>query len=161
MPEAKTQHIAEHTATIRWSRDGGEFLRGKYSRKHTWTFDGGITVAASASPQVVRAPYSSAEAVDPEEALVAAASSCHMLTFLHLASKQGFEVESYEDDASGVMTKSEKDVPWLSAITLRPRIVYGGEKRPSADEIARLHHLAHEECYIANTIKSEVKVEGR
>ena len=113
---------------------------------------------ASTRPAGVPAPLSNASAVDPEEAFVAAASSCHMLTFLLLAYKQGFEVDSYEDEAAGVMTKNEKGVPWVSAITLHPKIIYSGEKVPTSAQIEKLHHEAHEQCYIANSIKTEVTV---
>jgi organic hydroperoxide reductase OsmC/OhrA len=150
----------EYKATVAWSRRGGEpFTDNRYSRGHTWTFDGGITVPASSAPSSVRLPYSVAEAVDPEEALVAAASSCHMLTFLFLAAKDGFVVENYRDEATGVMTKNERGKLFISTITLRPAIAFGGDKRPSAAELEALHHHAHEECYIANSVRAEVVVE--
>src|SRR5436853_1761310 len=139
--------MSEHKAIIRWKRTSEEFLKGKYSREHTWTFDGGLTVPASPAPAVVPAPWSNPANVDPEEAFVAAISSCHMLTFLYLASKQGFQLDSYEDEASGVVTKNENGTPWVSAVTLRPKIGYSGEKRPAAADEERLHHLAHEQCF--------------
>jgi organic hydroperoxide reductase OsmC/OhrA len=150
--------MSEHKASIRWQRNGPDFLRGKYSREHTWSFDGGMTVAASPSPSVVPAPWSNSACVDPEEAFVASIASCHMLTFLYLASKQGFQVDRYEDEAVGVITKNEQGVPWVSSVTLHPEIVYGGERQPTTDEIERLHHLAHEQCFIANSVKTEVTV---
>ena len=152
--------MSEHRATIAWKRNGPNFSKGHYSREHTWTFDGGVTVPASPSPTSVKPPYSNAANVDPEEAYVAAISSCHMLTFLWVASKQGFLVESYEDDAVGVMTKNERRVSWVSAVTLNPRIVYGGEKQPSHEDEARLHHEAHEQCFIANSVKTVISVAG-
>ena len=109
---------------------------------------------------MVPVPYANPAHVDPEEAFVASVSSCHMLTYLYLASRQGFQVDSYEDEAVGVMTKNERGVPWMSSITLRPRIAYGGGKIPTAAEEAQLHHQAHEQCYIANSIKTEVTVQG-
>ena len=115
---------------------------------------------ASPSPAVVPTPWSNPANVDPEEAFVASIASCHMLTFLHLASRQGFLVESYEDDAVGVMTKNERRVPWVSAVTLSPRIVYGGDTRPSHDDEARLHREAHEQCFIANSVKTQITVAG-
>src|SRR3974377_342740 len=124
---------SEHKATIRWERTSPEFLQGKYSREHTWTFDGGLTIPASPSPSAVPSPYSNPACVDPEEAFVAAVSSCHMLTFLYLASRQGHQIESYDDEAVGVMTPNEKGVRWISAITLNPRIKYAGD-RASAPE---------------------------
>ena len=150
--------MSEYKAKISWKNTSPEFLKGKYSREHTWTFDGGFTVPASASPSVVPAPYSNPANVDPEEAFVASVSSCHMLTYVYLAYRQGFQVDSYEDEAVGTMTKNERGVPWMSLIQLNPRISYSGEKTPSAEDIQQLHHLAHEQCYIANSIKTDVKV---
>jgi len=150
--------MSEYKAIINWKNTGPDFLKGKYSREHTWTFDGGVTVAASASPAVVPAPYSNPAHVDPEEAFVASVSSCHLLTYIYLASRQGFQVDSYHDEAVGMMTKNEKGVPCVSLITLHPQIAYGGGKLPTAEEEAHLHHLAHEQCYIANSIKTEVIV---
>ena len=151
----------EYRASLTWKRDGGvKFTDQRYSRAHEWSFDGGITVPASSSPLSVRLPYSVAEAVDPEEALVAALASCHMLTFLHVAAKQGFVVDDYADEAVGVMSKSERGKFWVSKVTLAPQITFSGEKRPSSEQLNELHHLAHEECYIANSVKSEVVVQG-
>jgi len=152
--------MSEYKAIIRWKNTGPDFLKAKYSREHTWSFDGGINVAASASPAVVPVPFANPAHVDPEEAFVASVSSCHMLTYLYLASRQGFQVDSYHDEAVGAMTKNESGVPWVSSITLHPQISYGGGKIPSAEDEARLHHLAHEQCYIANSIKTEVTVKG-
>ncbi len=153
--------MSEHKATVRWALQGGEFLKGRYSREHTWTFDGGVTVPASPSPAAVPAPYSNPAHVDPEEAYVASISSCHMLTYLFVAARQGFLVERYEDEAVGVMRKNERGAIWVSAVTLNPKIVYGGEKRPSAADEERLHHLAHEQCFIANSVKTEITVKPR
>jgi organic hydroperoxide reductase OsmC/OhrA len=150
--------MSEHKAIIRWERDGPDFLKGKYSRGHTWSFDGGVTVAASASHSVVPQPWSHPEGVDPEEALVVAISSCHMLTFLWLASKAGFQIDRYEDESVGVMTKNDQGVPWVSAVTLHPKIAYGDGRQPTAVEIERLHHEAHEQCFIANSVKTRVTV---
>jgi organic hydroperoxide reductase OsmC/OhrA len=152
--------MSEHKATISWARTSPDFLKGKYSREHTWRFDGGLTVLASASPSVVHEPYSNPAHVDPEEAFVAAVSSCHMLTFLYLSYQQGFQIDSYDDEAVGVMTKNESGVPWVSSITLHPKIVYTGNKLPTPAEEERLHHLAHQQCFIANSIKTEVTVNG-
>ena len=152
--------MSEHKATISWKNAGPDFLKGKYSREHSWTFDGGATIAASSSPSVVPVPYSNPANVDPEEALVASISSCHMLSYLFLASRQGFQIDSYEDHAVGIMSKNEKGVPWVSAVTLNPKIEYGGQKQPTPDDIAHLHHLAHEQCFIANSVKTQVTVAG-
>jgi organic hydroperoxide reductase OsmC/OhrA len=152
--------MSEHKATIRWTPSGGDFLKGRYSRGHTWTFDCGVTVPASSSPSAVPKPYSIEANVDPEEAFVASLSSCHMLTFLYVAAKAGFEIASYEDESVGTMTKNERGVMWVSVVTLHPKIEYAGEKKPAPDEEARLHHAAHDQCFIANSVKTVVKVEG-
>jgi organic hydroperoxide reductase OsmC/OhrA len=151
--------MSNHAATISWKRSGPDFLKGNYSREHTWTFDGGLVIAASSSPSNVPEPYSNPAHVDPEEAFVASISSCHMLTFLFLASRQGFQIDSYHDAATGVMTKNEKGVPWVSSVTLRPRIALSGERQPTDADVTRLHHLAHEQCFIANSVKTHVSVE--
>jgi organic hydroperoxide reductase OsmC/OhrA len=152
--------MSEHKATISWTRASPDFLKGRYSREHTWTFDGGVTVPASASPSAVPIPYSNPAHVDPEEAFVAAVSSCHMLAYLYVAYKQGFQVDSYHDEAVGVMTKNERGVFWVSAVTLHPRITYTGAKLPTPTDEEHLHHTAHEQCFIANSIKTEVTVAG-
>jgi len=146
-----------YTATVSWKNEDGEFVSGKYSRAHKWTFDCGIELDASASPLVVPLPYSRAEAVDPEEAFVAAVSSCHMLTFLFLASKKKIAVSSYQDEAEGIMEPNDNGKLWMSRVTLRPKIVFEGQA-PASDVIESLHHAAHEECYIANSVKSEIAV---
>lgn len=151
--------MSEHKATIIWNRTGPDFLAGKYSREHTWSFDGGHTMPASPSPAVVPEPWSNPAYVDPEEAYVAAVSSCHMLTFLYLASQHGYQVDRYQDEAVGVMTKNERGVPWVSRIKLRPHITYSGEKRPTPTDERHLHHLAHEQCFIANSIETKIAVE--
>ena len=150
--------MTEHRAVIRWNRNNADFLKGRYSRQHTWTFDGGMTIPASASPSAVPAPLSNPACVDPEEAFVAAVSSCHMLTYLYLACQQGFQVDAYDDEAVGVMTKNEKGVPWVSSIVLHPTIRYSGGKLPTPADEQHLHHLAHEQCFIANSIRTEVTV---
>jgi organic hydroperoxide reductase OsmC/OhrA len=150
--------MSSHSAIIYWSRHSGDFLRGNYSREHTWTFDGGLAIPASPSPSVVPVPYSNPANVDPEEAFVAAISSCHMLTYLYLACRNGFQIDAYRDEAVGTMTKNEKGVPWLSTVLLKPRITYSGDKLPTPTEESQLHHLAHEQCFIANSIKTKVTV---
>jgi organic hydroperoxide reductase OsmC/OhrA len=152
--------MSEHKATIAWTRKDPDFLKGKYSREHTWTFDGGLTVPASPSPSVVPAPWSNPANVDPEEAFVASISSCHMLTFLFVAYRQGYQVDNYTDEAVGTMTKNEKGIPWMSLVVLHPAIAYGGPKQPTPAEEQQLHHLAHEQCYIANSVKTEIQVAG-
>lgn len=152
--------MATYTAKILWKSDSPDtFVKNQHTRGHTWAFDGGVEVLASSSPHAVRVPYSVEAAVDPEEALVASVSSCHMLTFLWLAAKAGFNVESYTDNAVGEMAATEKGSQWVSKITLDPQIVWIGDE-PSAEQLANLHHHAHEGCYIANSIKSEIVVNG-
>jgi organic hydroperoxide reductase OsmC/OhrA len=154
----EVKFMSEHKATIRWTHLQGDFLKGAYSREHTWTFDGGMTVQASSSPAAVRVPFSNPANVDPEEAFVASLSSCHMLTYLYVASRKGFEVSSYEDEAVGVMTKNDRGVPWVSTVTLHPRITYAGSKTPTPEEQQQMHHAAHEGCFIANSVKTDVQV---
>jgi organic hydroperoxide reductase OsmC/OhrA len=150
--------MGTYHATIRWNRGDDEFLRQKYSRGHTWHFDEGITVPASASPLVLRAPLSVAAAVDPEEALVASLSSCHMLFALSRVSKGGYIAESYEDAAEGIMEKRADGKTAITHVTLRPVITFSGTA-PMPEEYAQMHHAAHEECYIANSVNFEVTVE--
>ena len=153
--------MSKHTATICWNNNGPDFLARRYSREHTLHFDGGAVVLGSPSPQIVPAPWSNPAAVDPEEAFVAAVSSCHMLWFLHVACDAGFLVESYEDEAEGMMTKNERGALWINRITLQPRITWGSSKQPTKDEVEHLHHLAHEQCFIAHSVKTEIIVQSR
>lgn len=145
--------MSEHVASVRWRRSSADFTYESYNRAHDWHFDGGVALAASAAPAYRGDP----ERVDPEEAFVAALSSCHMLTFLAVAARKRFVVESYEDDAIGTMTKNEAGRLWLSRVVLRPRIVFG-QRTPSSEELTRLHELAHANCFIANSVKTEVVV---
>jgi organic hydroperoxide reductase OsmC/OhrA len=150
----------EYRATVRWTRNGEAFTDNKYSRGHVWRFDGGTEVPASSSPSSVKLPYSVAEAVDPEEALVAATSSCHMLFFLFFAAQAGLVVERYEDDAFGTMSKNDKGKLYISRIVLKPAITFAGGKRPTEAEVEAIHHKSHDECYVANSIRAEVVVEA-
>ena len=151
--------MSEYTCSISWrARDGDDYARGKYSRVHTWKFDGGVTLAASPAPSSVRPPYSDPAAVDPEEAFVASIASCHMLTFLYLASKDGYVVESYDDDAKGIMVPGDNGIPWVSDVTLRPRVAYAAGRSPARSDEERLHHLAHGQCYVANSVKTRITV---
>ncbi|MBC3436735.1 OsmC family protein [Pseudomonas sp. BW16M2] len=151
--------MAQYTAQVTWNRDGQDFLGNRYSRRHLWRFDGGVEVPGSSSPHVVPLPMSDASAVDPEEAFVAALSSCHMLWFLSLAAKQRFCVERYVDDALGEMALDGAGRMAMTVVTLRPLVEFSGERRPSFEQLERLHHLAHEECFIANSVKTEVRCE--
>jgi organic hydroperoxide reductase OsmC/OhrA len=153
--------MSEHIATVRWQRNDDAFLRGRYSRAHEWRFDGGAVVPASASPSVVRAPWSDPAGVDPEEALVAAISSCHMLWFLSLAADAGFIVDRYEDDAVGTMGRDAEGREAVTDVVLRPRIAFGGEKLPAAEAIVDLHDEAHHRCFIANSVRCAIRIEPR
>ena len=145
-------------ASVSWSRRGAPFTDGRYSRAHRWRFDGGAEVAASSSPGVVPVPMSDPAAVDPEEAFVAALSSCHMLWFLSLAARAGHVVESYRDDATATLGRDDRGRPSVTRVTLRPRVAYHGDG-PDADAQDALHHAAHERCFIAASVRSEVAVE--
>jgi organic hydroperoxide reductase OsmC/OhrA len=151
--------MAHHTATIRWQRGDADFLDRRYSRAHTMSFDGGAVVPASSAPHVVPLPMSDAAAVDPEEAFVAALSSCHMLWFLDVASRAGFVVDSYEDDAVGRMGRNAAGKLVVDLVALRPRTRFAGARAPDAGELARLHHAAHEECFLANSVRCEIRCE--
>jgi organic hydroperoxide reductase OsmC/OhrA len=150
--------MSSYQATVQWSRDGANFLDNKYSREHQWIFDGGATVTASSSPHVVPTSYSNPAAVDPEEALIVALASCHMLSFLYLAGLSGFVVDEYRDQATGKMAKNEAGKRWISEVTLHPKVLFSGQKTPDRAEIADLHHRAHEECFIANSVRTDVRV---
>jgi organic hydroperoxide reductase OsmC/OhrA len=152
--------MSTYTATIRWRRKSdGDFSKGQYSRAHEWDFDGGVTVPASPSPHVVPAPWSDASGVDPEEAFVASLSSCHMLFFVDFARRAGFIVDDYVDNAEGVLEKRADGKQAMTRVTLRPRVTWGGEKRPSKAEIADIHHRAHDACFIANSVTTQVTIE--
>ena len=150
----------EYTATVRWERGEGSFADNRYSREHVWLFDGGTQVPASPAAANVPPGCARADAVDPEEAFVAAISSCHMLFFLAFAGKRGFVPDSYEDNALGVMTKNARGKLFVSRVTLDPKIAWSGENQPSAEEVAAMHHRAHEECFLANSVMTEVVVAG-
>jgi organic hydroperoxide reductase OsmC/OhrA len=151
--------MSEYTATVVWTRDGAAFSDNRYSRGHRWLFDGGVEVPASSSPHVVPLPLSVAAAVDPEEAFVASLSSCHMLQFLYLAAKRGFVVDSYRDAAIGVLASDSAGKLAMTRVTLRPEVRFAGDQRPSADDVSGLHHQAHEECFIASSVRTEVRCE--
>jgi organic hydroperoxide reductase OsmC/OhrA len=153
------QFMALYTAEISWHRGEQDFLSNRYSRKHLLRFDGGLEVPGSSSPHVVTLPYSDPSALDPEEAFVASLSSCHMLWFLSIAAKKQFCVDSYVDFAEGVMSKNEAGKLAMTMVTLRPRVGFSGVKLPTVEEIGELHHKAHDECFIANSVKTTVRCE--
>jgi organic hydroperoxide reductase OsmC/OhrA len=148
--------MSTYSAVVTWERGSAKFTDNRFSRAHVWTFDGGAAVKASASPQVVRPPLSDESAVDPEEAFVASLASCHMLWFLAIAAKQGYVVESYRDEAEGVLSKGADGKLWMTSVTLRPHVVFGSAKAPASEAVSALHHRAHEECFIANSVRTEV-----
>ena len=151
-----------YQATIRWRRSTEEtFTDGRYSRAHEWLFDGSASVRASASPLTVPLPFSDPSGVDPEEALVAALSSCHMLFFLSFAAKEGFVVASYLDCAVGILDKTPEGKEWMAKVTLRPCVVFEGERRPTAGEVESLYRRSHDACYVANSVRSEIQVDGK
>jgi organic hydroperoxide reductase OsmC/OhrA len=151
--------MAGHVATVNWTREGAAFTDQKFSRSHAIGFDGGVSIAGSASPSVVKAPYSREDAADPEEMFVASLAACHMLWFLSLAAARGFVVDSYRDEAVGVMARNERGKSFVAKVTLRPHIEFSGAKRPTAADLDALHHKAHEECFIANSVRAEIAIE--
>lgn len=151
--------MSEYTATVRWQRGSESFSDDKYSRAHVWEFDGGTTVAASASPHIVPLPMSVAEYVDPEEAFVASISSCHMLFFLSIAAHRGYVIDDYVDNASGVMEKRADGKTAITRVVLRPRASYSDAAAPGPDEVEKMHHKAHQLCFIANSVRTEIRTE--
>jgi organic hydroperoxide reductase OsmC/OhrA len=150
----------EYVATVVWQRGAdAKFTDNRYSRAHEWRFDGGTVVPASSSPKVVPAPLSAESAVDPEEAFVASLSACHMLFFLFHAAKKGFVVERYEDSAVGTMGKNAAGRTAMLKVALRPKISWGGDQQPDAAQLDAMHHQSHADCYIANSVSTEVVVE--
>ncbi len=150
--------MTEHVAVIDWSRGDQAFADNRYSRAHDWTFDGGAVVRGSSAPTSVPAPMSDPAAVDPEEAFVAALSSCHMLFFLAFAARAGFVVDRYRDAAVGVLDRDARGATSMTVVTLRPVVAFGGTA-PAAETLADLHHRAHQACYIANSVRTEVRIE--
>jgi organic hydroperoxide reductase OsmC/OhrA len=153
--------MAEYKTVVSWDRNGALFIDNRYSRAHVWRFDGGIEVPASASPHVVRKPMSVEAAVDPEEAFVVSLSSCHMLWFLSIAAGRKFVVENYHDEAVGVMEKNAEGKLAITRVTLHPVVNFSGDRLPDKSEIEAMHHQAHEECFIANSVKTDVRCEPK
>jgi organic hydroperoxide reductase OsmC/OhrA len=152
--------MSEYSARVSWHRPPqGNFVASEYSRGHEWSFDGGAVIAASSSPHVVPLPYSVEANVDPEEAFVASLSSCHMLFFLSIAAKRKFIVDDYIDDAVGIMEQDETGRLAVTRVTLRPRITFAGNRQPSREQIEKMHHLSHQQCFIANSVKTVVTTE--
>jgi organic hydroperoxide reductase OsmC/OhrA len=157
---AQSDRMNKYRATVLWERGDQSFLDNRYSRAHVWRFDGGIELRASSSPEVVPPPLSDPSAVDPEEAFVASLSSCHMLFFLSIAAKRKFLIDSYADDAEGLLETNSEGKKAITRVTLRPKVAFGGHS-PSRQGIEEMHHLAHASCFIANSVKSEVVCKPR
>ena len=152
---------SEYGAEVLWQRGEQDFLGNRYSRRHLLRFDGGLEIAASSSPHVVPMPMSDETALDPEEAFVASLASCHMLWFLSIAAKRRFCIDDYHDNASGLMQSNAAGKLFISKVTLRPAVEFSGTRRPTREQIEQMHHQAHEECFIANSVRSEVRCEPR
>ena len=151
--------MSEHTVELTWTREDQPFLDRRYSRRHMVRFDGGEQVPMSSSPSVVPVPMSDPSAVDPEEAFVASLSSCHMLWFLDLAVRQGYRVDGYRDAATGTMGRDERNRTVMREVVLRPRVDFSGDAMPTREQVAQLHHAAHEACFLANSVRCEVRCE--
>jgi organic hydroperoxide reductase OsmC/OhrA len=151
--------MSHYAAETLWERKNADFLDNRYSRRHLLRFDGGLEVPGSSSPSVVPLPMSDASALDPEEAFVSSLSSCHMLWFLTMAVKRKFRVDRYFDAATGVMEKNAEGKVAMTIVTLHPEVTFSGERQPSREELDKLHHDAHEACFIANSVKTEVRCE--
>lgn len=148
--------MSEYQVTIDWHANGSAFTDNRYSRGHRWLFDGGIEVPASSSPQIVPLPLSRADAVDPEEAFVASLASCHMLWFLSLAAERGYRVNAYRDTAVGVMGRNDAGKVAITKVTLRPHVEFSGDNRPDPTALRDLHEAAHDSCFLAASVKSQV-----
>ena len=154
-PSAQPRPAHPHRAGVRWTRTTPEFIYESYSRAHEWRFGGGVSLEGSSAPEF----RGTAALPNPEEALVVALSSCHMLSFLAIAARKRFTVERYEDDAEGEMSEIAKGRLAVTRVVLRPRVAFGGDRVPDAQAVEAMHHLAHEQCFIANSVKTEVVVE--
>ena len=152
--------MSVHTAAIAWKRGEERFVDNRYSRRHEVAFDGGASQGLSSSPHVVPVPYSDPVAVDPEELFVASLASCHMLWFLSIAAKAGYCVDSYRDAAEGEMGMDAAGRMVMARVTLRPHCQFSGERLPSDEGFARLHAQAHHECFLANSVRSEIRIEA-
>lgn len=152
--------MSEYYAKVAWNRENDEkYIDNKYSRGHLWEFDGGVTIPASSSPHIVPLPYSIEANVDPEEAFVASLSSCHMLIFLSIAAKKRFVIDQYVDNAIGIMEKDSDGRISMTKVKLRPDVKFSGDKQPSLEQLEKMHHQSHEQCFIANSVKTEVTTE--
>lgn len=154
----RKRSVSRYKATIDWKREGDEFTNNKYNRSHFWHFDGGQTIPASSSPQVIPVPLSDPDAVDPEEAFTASISSCHMLWFLSIAAKQGFTVDEYRDEAIGILAKNADGKLAMTEVILNPKVKFDTSTVPSQKDHEEMHHLAHEKCFISNSVKTVIRL---
>jgi len=153
--------MSQYTATVTWQRRGQDFLDNRYSRAHDWVFDGGARIAASASPHIVPVPQSVAANVDPEEAFIAALSSCHMLFFLSIAAKRRWIVDHYCDEATGVLETNASGTMAMTRVTLKPEVLFHNATKPDRKALEKTHHQAHELCFIANSVTTQIDIEPR
>ncbi len=153
--------MGHHTATVAWDRGDQDFLDRRYSRRHALRFDGGAEVVGSSAPEMVPVPLSDPAGVDPEEAFVASLSSCHMLWFLAIAAKRGFRVDRYLDAAEGALGRDAAGRTCMTVVTLHPEVSWSGDPHPTREQVEAMHHEAHLECYIANSVTTEVRCEPR
>jgi organic hydroperoxide reductase OsmC/OhrA len=151
--------MSDHTCTVTWERGSADFLDRRYSRAHSWSFDGGAVVRGSPSPHIVPPPGSDPAAVDPEEAFVASLSSCHMLWFLDLAARRGYRIDRYVDNAVGTMGRNAAGKLAMTRVVLRPAVSFGPGPQPDAQALSTLHHEAHDQCFIANSVTTDVRCE--
>lgn len=152
--------MSEYYAKVNWTRASDEnYIDNKYSRAHEWSFDGGVIVQASSSPHIVPLPYSVEANVDPEEAFIASLSSCHMLFFLSVAAKRRYVVDSYLDNVVGIMEKDEQGRVSMSQVILRPHVQFSSERKPTREQLENMHHQSHEQCFLANSVKTDIITE--
>ena len=151
--------MSQYFATIEWNKKASaSFVDNQYSRAHQWKFDGGAIIDASSSPHVVPLPYSIETHVDPEEAFIASISSCHMLFFLSIAAKRRYVIEKYTDEASGIMELDDNNKISMTSVTLQPKIMFSGDRQPTAKQIDKIHHQAHGQCFIANSVNTKIHI---
>lgn len=150
--------MGHHNARVEWHRDNAKFTDNRYSRAHEWSFDCGVRVPASSSPNVVPVPLSDPKAIDPEVAFVAALASCHMLWFLSIVAKRGFVIDAYEDDAVGELATNDDGRLAMKTVILRPVVTFGADRRPTRAELEAMHHEAHDACYLSNSVRTEIQV---
>ncbi|MGA9795087.1 MAG: OsmC family protein [Rhizomicrobium sp.] len=150
--------MSEHHASLQWKRISRDFTYESYNRSHEMRFKHGkIALAASAAP----AFRGDADRVDPEEAYVASLASCHMLTFLSICARKRLAVDSYEDDAVGFLEKGLNGKLWIARVTLKPRVRFATGTTVSPETLTEIHHQSHGECFIANSVRTEISVEDQ